>query len=76
MLQTQRAVLKKACPALADYPTFRTACLQLKTDFDHAIQDQLLSPDEDWPEKDAKKSEEVNANSSEEGDSDDKWSGK
>ena len=54
MLQAQRAVLKKACPTLADYPTFRTACLQLKTDFDHAIRDQLISSDEDWSEKDAK----------------------
>ena len=54
MLKAQRSTLSKACPSLAEYPTFKTACLQLKIDYEQAIRSHLINPDEDWSDKDAK----------------------
>ena len=54
LLKAQRSALRKACPSLSDYPTFKTACLQLKIDYEQAIRSRLISPDEDWSDKDSK----------------------
>ena len=47
MLENKRDNL--SCTSLRDYPSFRAAVLQLKLDWQSAIDGSLIDVDEDWP---------------------------
>jgi hypothetical protein len=48
-LESQRDALK--CDTLSDYPTFRAGVAQLKSDWDKAVADGTVDPDETWSTK-------------------------
>ena len=53
LLEARRCVLQ--CKTLAEYPTFKSSILQLKHDWDSAINNLFIAPDDEWSQRKTKR---------------------